>query len=230
MGDSKRLATHVAGEKPAASASKASSSRLATNGPLYMQTAGSDVVLVRRVRRKDEGIWKPFSRWFVENQVGACFRMPCFVQWRAAPSSYTRSYRSFLLSSYRFANLFSFRLGLSLNLLSLLFLAHACIPKARLQTTKFFHLSYLNERSGKYATGFDDLYLIAFFIVLFTGLRAGTMEYILAPFGRLNGITKRKDLTRFSEQAWLLIYYAVFWPTGVVRDPGERGRGYACSH
>ena len=108
-------------------------------------------------------------------------------------------------------------LGLSLNLLALLFLSHACIPKARDYTTKFFHLSYYNDKTGKYATGFDDGYLIAFFIVLFTGLRAGTMEYILAPLGRLNGISKRKDVTRFSEQAWLLVYYAVFWPMGVVR-------------
>ncbi|KAM0252325.1 hypothetical protein ACHAQJ_007763 [Trichoderma viride] len=178
MGDSNGLATEAAGEKSVASSSTApQSSRPANgsaNGQLYMQTAGSNVVLVRRLRRKDEGIWKPFARWFVENQV-----------------------------------------GLSLNLLALLFLAHACIPRARIHTTKFFHLSYFNEHTGKYATGKDDICLIAFFIVLFTGLRAGTMEYILAPFARLNGISKRKDMTRFSEQAWLLIYYAVFWPTGV---------------
>ncbi|KAL6866781.1 longevity assurance proteins LAG1/LAC1 [Trichoderma novae-zelandiae] len=177
MGDSHGLAS----EKTAAGSSSMAppSSRpanSATNGSLYLQASGSNgnVVLVRRLRRKDEGLWKPLARWFVENQV-----------------------------------------GLSLNLLALLFLSHACIPKARKHTTKFFHLSYYNDTTGKYATGFDDGYLIAFFIVLFTGLRAGTMEYILAPLGRLNGISKRKDVTRFSEQAWLLVYYAVFWPTGV---------------
>ncbi|KAL7800123.1 longevity assurance proteins LAG1/LAC1 [Trichoderma ceciliae] len=178
MGDSNGLATEVAGEKPVASSSKAPQSSRpvngSTNGPLYKKASGSDVVLVRRLRRKDEGLWKPLARWFVENQV-----------------------------------------GLSLNLLALLFLAHACIPKARKHTTKFFHLSYLNEKTGKFAAGIDDAYLIAFFIVLFTGLRAGTMEYVLAPFGRLNGIGKRKDVTRFSEQAWLLVYYGVFWPMGV---------------
>lgn len=108
-------------------------------------------------------------------------------------------------------------IGLSLNLLSLLVLAHACIPRARIHTRKFFHLSYFNEATGQYATGQDDLCLIAAFIVLFTGLRAGTMDYVLAPFAKLNGITNRKDMTRFSEQAWLLIYYMIFWPTGVVR-------------
>ncbi|KAK4074494.1 uncharacterized protein Triagg1_5090 [Trichoderma aggressivum f. europaeum] len=169
MGDSHGF---VADEKTVAGSSK--SSRPATSGPRYMQTSGSNVVLVRRLKRKDEGLWKPLARWFVENQV-----------------------------------------GLSLNLLALLFLAHACIPKARVHTTKFFHLSYYNARTGKYAAGFDDVCLIAFFIVLFTGLRAGTMDYILAPFGRLFEINKKKDLTRFTEQAWLLVYYLVFWPTGV---------------
>lgn len=41
------------------------------NGPLYMQTAGnSNVVLVRRVRRKDASPWKLFTQWMVENQIG----------------------------------------------------------------------------------------------------------------------------------------------------------------
>lgn len=44
------------------------------------------------------------------------------------------------------------------------------------------------------------------------------MEYVLAPIAKLQGITKRKDLTRFSEQAWLLVYYCFFWPLGVVSD------------
>lgn len=40
------------------------------NGPLYMQTSGSNVVLVRRLKRKEENTWKHLSRWFVENQIG----------------------------------------------------------------------------------------------------------------------------------------------------------------
>ncbi|ODA75819.1 hypothetical protein RJ55_08641 [Drechmeria coniospora] len=144
------------------------------NGPLYMQTSNSNVVLVRRLRRKDDGTWKHLCRWFVENQI-----------------------------------------GLSSNLLALLFLAHTFIPKARPHTYKFFHLAYRNDETGRYAIGFDDTYLVAFCIVLFTGLRAGTMEYVLAPFARLQGVTKRKTLTRFSEQAWLFVYYSVFWTLGM---------------
>lgn len=42
------------------------------------------------------------------------------------------------------------------------------------------------------------------------------MEYVLAPIGRWQGVDNRKNLTRFSEQAWLMVYYTVFWPWGVV--------------
>ncbi len=71
-------------------------------------------------------------------------------------------------------------------------------------------------RTGLYAVGKDDGYLIFFCVVLFSGLRASTMEYILAPFAKSSGVTKKKEVTRFSEQAWLLIYYTVIWPLGVV--------------
>lgn len=114
-----------------------------------------------------------------------------------------------------------FLTGLSFNLLALLFLAHTFIPKARAHTTKFFQLSYHNSKSGQYGVGIDDAYIILSCVVLFTGLRAATMEYVLAPLAKLQGITNRKNLTRFSEQAWLLCYYIVFWPLGVVSIIGH---------
>ncbi|CAM1506311.1 Fc.00g059520.m01.CDS01 [Cosmosporella sp. VM-42] len=107
------------------------------------------------------------------------------------------------------------QIGLSFNLLSLLFLAHKFIPKARVHTAKFFQLSYYNPKSGEYQIGFDDAYLIAFCIIVFTGLRAATMEYVLAPIAKAQGISKRKTLTRFSEQAWMLVYYVFFWTLGM---------------
>ncbi|KAK3937610.1 TLC domain-containing protein [Diplogelasinospora grovesii] len=107
------------------------------------------------------------------------------------------------------------QIGLSLNLLALLFLAHGCVPRAREHTIKFFTLSYYNPKSGKYGLGWDDGHLILACVVLFTGLRAAAMEYLLAPFAKAQGIAKRKDLTRFSEQAWLLIYCSVFWTLGM---------------
>ncbi|KAK4451086.1 TLC domain-containing protein [Podospora aff. communis PSN243] len=106
------------------------------------------------------------------------------------------------------------QIGFSFNLIALLFLAHG-MPRARGHTSKYFSLAYHNPQTGKYGIGWDDGYFMLFCIVLFTGLRAATMEYILAPFAKANGIEKRKDLTRFSEQAWLLVYYLVFWPLGL---------------
>jgi acyl-CoA-dependent ceramide synthase len=110
-------------------------------------------------------------------------------------------------------------IGLSFNLISLLFLTHFCLSKARPYTSKFFTLSYYNPRTEKYAAGIDDLYFMTFCIVLFTGLRAGVMEHVLAPLAKRWGIAKRKDATRFSEQAWLLIYCSIVWPLGMVRIP-----------
>ncbi|KAI0149506.1 TLC domain-containing protein [Xylariaceae sp. FL1272] len=107
------------------------------------------------------------------------------------------------------------QIGLSFNLIALIFLTHMFIPKARAHTHKFFTLSYYNSQSGSYAIGSDDYYFIAFCIVLFTGLRAGLMEHVLAPLAKHWGLSNRKDMTRFSEQAWLLIYYTCFWPVGV---------------
>ena len=41
------------------------------NGPLYMQTSTSqNVVLVRRLKRKDEGTFRLLAQLFVENQIG----------------------------------------------------------------------------------------------------------------------------------------------------------------
>ncbi|KAH6643413.1 TLC domain-containing protein [Truncatella angustata] len=142
------------------------------NGPLYMQTSNNRV-LIRRVKRKGDGVLKSLSRWFLENQA-----------------------------------------GFSLNLLALLFLTHMFMSKARPYTTRFFTLSHYDHESGLYANGTGDTYFVAFCVVLFTGLRAGCMEHVLAPFAKLMGIGKKKDITRFAEQAWLLVYYCAFWPLG----------------
>ncbi|EGZ78048.1 longevity assurance proteins LAG1/LAC1 [Neurospora tetrasperma FGSC 2509] len=107
------------------------------------------------------------------------------------------------------------QIGFAFNLLALLFLAHGCMPRARSHTGKYFTLSYYNPTTGQYGLGKDDGFLIFFCIILFTGLRAATLEYLFAPYAKSKGISKRKDITRFSEQAWLLIYYSVFWTLGL---------------
>ncbi len=111
--------------------------------------------------------------------------------------------------------------GFSFNLLMLLLLVHLCMPKARHHTSKFFSLGYLNPDTGLYGMGRDDGYLILFGVTALTGLRAGVMEYVLAPFARTQGILKKKAIARFSEQAWMFIYYSVFWPLGMVSGAGD---------
>jgi len=106
--------------------------------------------------------------------------------------------------------------GIAFNLFALLFLAHVCFPRSRVYTSKFFSFAYANSSTEKYGLGKEDGFLIFSYITLFTGLRASTMEYILAPFAKSKGIVERKAITRFSEQAWLLTYYVFFWPIGYV--------------
>lgn len=52
---------------------------------------------------------------------------------------------------------------------------------------------------------------------MFTGLRAVVMDYILKPLAQMVGLEKKKEKTRFAEQAWVLLYYIAFWPLGMVR-------------
>ncbi len=93
---------------------------------------------------------------------------------------------------------------------------HVSWPQARPYTSQIFTLSYHEPGTGRYSVGHADFYLIGFFVVLLTGLRAGSMQHVFAPLARRWGISKKKDVTRFTEQAWILMYYSVFWPLGMV--------------
>lgn len=42
------------------------------------------------------------------------------------------------------------------------------------------------------------------------------MEYALAPVAKYMGISKKKEITRFAEQAWLVLYCSIFWSLGFV--------------
>jgi hypothetical protein len=98
----------------------------------------------------------------------------------------------------------------------LLALTHLCFPRARRHTRKFFDLSYFNPESGEYGAGWNDAWMVSFWIVVFTGLRASIMDYILIPFAKSHNVRTERNQTRFAEQAWLLIYYSVFWTLGMV--------------
>lgn len=58
--------------------------------------------------------------------------------------------------------------------------------------------------------------MVTFWIVLFTAARASVIDFALIPFGQWAGIQKKQDRVRFAEQGWLLVYYIIFWPLGVV--------------
>ena len=103
-----------------------------------------------------------------------------------------------------------------MNLLLLLGLTHICFPRARRHTRKFFDLSYHNEATGRYALGWDDVFMVFHWIVVFTGLRVAVMEYILLPLAEYAGIGKKKERIRFAEQAWIFLYASAFWSLGMV--------------
>jgi acyl-CoA-dependent ceramide synthase len=59
-------------------------------------------------------------------------------------------------------------------------------------------------------------YMVVYWILLFTGLRASVINFVLEPFAQRLGIESKKDITRFGEQAWAFIYYSTFWSLGIV--------------
>ncbi len=58
--------------------------------------------------------------------------------------------------------------------------------------------------------------MVFYWIVIFTGLRAAVMDYLLVPLARRAGIGRKKETVRFAEQAWIFTYYGVFWSLGMV--------------
>ncbi|KAL1310683.1 hypothetical protein AAFC00_000944 [Neodothiora populina] len=118
------------------------------------------------------------------------------------------------LSATLCAAIVEHQLGLSINCLLLLAMTHALFPSLRPRTGQFFMLSYHDEPTGLYHQGWDDFKFVTFWIVVFTALRAATMDYVLIPLAKYAGVSKKKATIRFAEQAWLLIYYAVFWTLG----------------
>ncbi|KAI8158286.1 Sphingosine N-acyltransferase-like protein [Colletotrichum sp. SAR 10_70] len=106
--------------------------------------------------------------------------------------------------------------GLAFHTVWPLFLVYIFVPTARPFTSKFFELSYYNPNTGKYGAGHNDLCFVALCVVLCIGIRASLMNHVLSPLGRHWGIKKEKDETRFAEQGWMLTYYVVFWPLGMV--------------
>jgi len=107
-------------------------------------------------------------------------------------------------------------LGLSLNLILLLSLTHLIFPRARPHTRLFLEMSYYNPVEKNYTQGWDDMYVVCFWIVALTGIRVAVMDYVLKPIARYGGIDSKKSQTRFAEQGWLCVYATFFWSLGMV--------------
>ncbi|KAH9465831.1 hypothetical protein MJO29_007525 [Puccinia striiformis f. sp. tritici] len=80
---------------------------------------------------------------------------------------------------------------------------------------KLIHLSYFNPDTGKYQKGWDDLYFIAFWVIIWLSLRELLMKLVWNPLGSMMGLAKGKKLQRFAEQGWTLVYCSVFWCMGI---------------
>jgi very-long-chain ceramide synthase len=92
---------------------------------------------------------------------------------------------------------------------------HNLYPSLRAYTTPFFQMSYYQPSTGRYRQGWDDVYLVISSIIGFTAVRAIAIDWIFRPMAKRTGL-KKKAALRFAEQAWLVVYYGVFWTLGMV--------------
>ncbi|KAJ9494760.1 Sphingosine N-acyltransferase lag1 [Exophiala xenobiotica] len=107
------------------------------------------------------------------------------------------------------------QISISLNLISMLFFIHIFFPAARHHTQKFFCISYYNPNTGTFALGWDDIFFVFYWLIVFTGLRCAIMDYVLTPLASLLGLKKKKPKVRFAEQAWLVLYSSTSWSVGM---------------
>ena len=112
------------------------------------------------------------------------------------------------------------QLGLSVNLCLLVGLSWLLFPSLRPWMSAFLAPSYKIATShstgqGLYGQGPRDLHLALSFVVIFTAIRAFTLEHVLIPVASLLGIRRQKGRVRFAEQGYLLLYYVIYWTWGL---------------
>ncbi|KAK9457494.1 TLC domain-containing protein [Dipodascopsis uninucleata] len=112
------------------------------------------------------------------------------------------------------AYFFRHQISFPITIISILLAIHIFLPFQHI-TSKFFFLSHRVEHSGKYVKGPDDLYFIFLWVLLFTFIRAFSMDYVFIPVASYSGVTSSKPLIRFAEQAWSFCYYCLFSSFGL---------------
>ncbi|KAG2187211.1 hypothetical protein INT44_004883 [Umbelopsis vinacea] len=81
---------------------------------------------------------------------------------------------------------------------------------------KMVQLSYETQPgSNLYDKGMDDAYLVAFWVLAFTFLRAFIMKYVFTPFAKAYGADNPAKQLRFAEQGWTFTYSSTFWSLGM---------------
>ena len=89
------------------------------------------------------------------------------------------------------------QLGISLNLILLGTLTYLLFPSLRERVGAFFTLQYQTDKPGQFSIGPRDTYLVAGYVVLFTGLRAACLDYALLPLAGMLGIKQKKTKVRY---------------------------------
>ncbi|ORY01551.1 longevity assurance proteins LAG1/LAC1 [Basidiobolus meristosporus CBS 931.73] len=69
--------------------------------------------------------------------------------------------------------------------------------------------AYVNDRQ------IDDVYIMAFWCIMFVFLRAFTTQYLLEPLATYCGIKKRAKKQRFVEQSWQFVFFLISWTVGM---------------
>lgn len=113
------------------------------------------------------------------------------------------------------------QIHISRLLLTCLYVVHVLFPPAKPYTDKFIHLQYQIQlpestaASPLYDIGIDDVYYVAFWIVMLTFLRSALMLYCFMPLA-VHGckIHSKKKVTRFAEQGWSNFYYTCSFGLG----------------
>ncbi|RPB24351.1 longevity assurance proteins LAG1/LAC1 [Terfezia boudieri ATCC MYA-4762] len=110
------------------------------------------------------------------------------------------------------------QIKLSLYILGTIYAAYFVLPSTPNSPSiadKLIWLQYKNPATGGYLKGPADFYHVFYWIVVFTFLRDAAMRYIFMPYAQYGGVKTYKGLVRFAEQAWLMVYYTVFWVLGM---------------
>lgn len=92
-----------------------------------------------------------------------------------------------------------------------LYILHLVSPIARPYTSKFLNTQHVvteDVSSGLMCDiGYDDIYRVIYWFVVFTFLRSILMEWCFGPFAQHYLKMNKNSKIRFAEQSWSLVYY-----------------------